>query len=698
MKRADLPVAGMSCAACARSIERALARTDGVSNARVNFATSTATVEYDAKRVDENRLVAEIRQLGYDVREDDDDRGRVPRLIVSGACAAALLPLGMLERGVWAQAILSLPVMLYAAAPFFRDAWKALLRLEANMNSLIALGSGAAFVYSWVELLRGRTDVYFEAAAVIVTLILVGRTLEAQARRKASESVRRLIDLRPQKARVERRGEEVEVDASALQVGDVVVLRPGERAACDGMVLSGESAMDESMLTGESIPAEKKAGDSVYRGTINRFGSLRFEARKVGADTALDRIIELVAKAQSSRAPVARLADTVSGWFTLLVLGIAAVTCAAWLWFEPGLALQNAVAVLIVACPCALGLATPVAIVAGTGRGADRGILIKSGEALERAARVTTVAFDKTGTLTEGRPRVAEIHPEKDFTEDGVLVLAAAAESDSEHPLARAIEERARGLLVPLASRFEAQAGLGVTALVEGREVEVRKAPQGDASPNARGLTLVDVSIDGDRVGTIGIADQARKEAAKAIRLVRDAGYRTLMLTGDNEGAAARIAQQTGVETFRAGLLPEGKEEEIARLQDAGEIVAMVGDGINDAPALARADVGIAIGSGADAATETGDITILRNDLRAVPEALDLAKRTMRVIRQNLFWAFGYNVLAIPVAAGLLYPFNGWLLSPMIASGAMAFSSLSVVLNSLRLRRSRGAWTGTYSP
>ncbi len=687
-RRLDLPVAGMSCAACARSIERTLTTTEGVADARVNFATNTATVEYDAGRTDRGKIVAAIRDAGYDVKADDGDGGLRGRFIAAAAGAAVVMPLGMMDRAIAAQFAVTALVMGYAAFPFFRDGWSALRHGTANMNSLIALGSGTAFLYSAVEVFRGRRDVYFEAAAVIVTLILLGRLLERGARRKASESVRMLLDLRPPTARVERDGAEHEIPISDLRVGDVVAVRPGERVACDGAVLSGSSAVDESTLTGESMPVEKTAGSNVFRGTMNLFGSLRIDARKVGADTALDRIIELVAKAQNSRAPVARLADTVSGYFTVAVLAIAAVTAVVWMIFNPALALANAVAVLIVACPCALGLATPVAIVAGTGRGAQRGILIKSGEALEAAARVDTVLFDKTGTLTIGRPVVDGVIAAPGFRDDQVLAWAAAAESDSEHPLAQAIRERAGAGERGRVSDFRAQAGFGVTARVNGREVAVHRPESGfKLRDEFMGSTVAQVTVDGVDAGWIGISDEVRGEAREAVRTLLKRGFRVRMLTGDGEAAARSVAAAVGIAEMSAGLMPEQKGQEVATLRAAGRTVAMVGDGINDAPALAGANVGIAMGSGSDIAAEAGDITILRHDLGAVPEALELARRTMRVIKQNLFWAFAYNVCAIPVAAGVLYPFRGWLLSPMIASATMAFSSLSVVLNSLRLRR-----------
>jgi P-type Cu+ transporter len=679
-QRIDLPVSGMTCAACARSIERTLARTAGVERANVNFATSTATVEFDAGRAHVSDFVTAIEDLGYGVPAESglglavesgaDEAQQRPRMMVALVCAGPLAVLGMAHGPAWVQLLLALPAVGYGGASFFTGAWRGLRHRSANMNTLIALGTGAAFLYSLVETLRGREDVYFEAAGVIVAFILVGRRLEGRARRRASEAIRKLMDLQPPVALLVRDGKEVETAVEKVLPGDLLAVRPGGRIAVDGVVREGESAVDESMLTGESMPVEKRPGGRVFAGTINRSGSLRYEAQKVGRGTVLQQMVELVRQAQGSRAPVARLADVVSGYFTLSVLGVALVTFAGWFFAGPfGTAMVNAVAVLIIACPCALGLATPVAIMVGTGRGAERGILIKSGEALERTHQVDTVLFDKTGTITVGKPRVVAVWPVAGTSEEDVLRLAAAAERNSEHPVGQAIVEaaRERGIALEAAKGFAAVAGQGVRAMVAGREVTVGRP----------GIT---VAVDGQVAGTLEIADRIKPEAAAAVGRLRRMGIEVWMVTGDRRETAAQIAREAGIEHLRAEVLPDQKVAEVQKLQAAGRRVLMAGDGINDAPALAQADVGLAMGSGTAVAMEAGDITLMRDDLNGVADAITLSRRTMRIIRQNLFWAFAYNTLGIPVAAlGLL--------NPMVASAAMALSSVTVVTNSLRVGR-----------
>jgi P-type Cu+ transporter len=679
-ERVDLPVSGMTCAACARSIERTLAGTPGVDRANVNLATNTATVEFDPGVVQIRDFVGAIEELGFEVPEkeapaDAAEHGYRRRFTVAAAFATPVVGIAMshgllpIPYAPWIQLALTLPVILYAGAPFYRAAWTAARHGAANMNSLVSLGTGAAFLYSLAQTLRGRHEVYFEAAAVIIALILLGRLLEARARGKAGEAIRKLMDLQPPVARVIRDGVERELAVELVAVGDIVALRPGERIAVDGEVAEGESAVDESLLTGESMPVEKAPGAAVFAGTINLTGALRYRASKIGRGTMLQQMVELVKKAQGSRAPVARLADVVSGYFTITVLALAIVTFAVWLFFAPfAVAMVNAVAVLIIACPCALGLATPTAIMVGTGRGAQHGILIKGGEALEMAHKIDTVVLDKTGTLTTGKPHVTGVTANADLAEDEVLRLAASVEHASEHPLGKAIvdEARRRGLTLEPVTAFLAETGHGVRARIAGREIAVGR-------PGAT------VTIDGVVAGAIEIADTLKPEAADAVRGLRAMGLDVWMLTGDRAATAAAIAREAGIDHVLANVLPADKVAEIRKLQAAGRRVAMVGDGINDAPALALADLGIAMGGGTDIAMEAGGVTLMRDNLTGVVEALELSRRTMRIIRQNLFWAFAYNVVGIPIAAlGLL--------SPMLASAAMALSSVTVVSNSLRLK------------
>ena len=718
-ERVDLPLSGMSCAACARSIENQLTGTAGVISAHVNFATSTATVEFDPARAAVRNLVDAIEELGYGVPqaeagEDVEEQARVQeyaalrrRLWLAAGFALPVVVAGMwpglMRHGwmTWIQLALTAPVVFYAGAPFYTGAWTALRHRAANMNTLIALGTGAAFLFSLAITVGGGHEVYYEAAAVIITLILLGRVLEARARGKASEAIRHLRELQPKTARVVRGGAEQDIPIEQVRVGDVVVVRPGEKIPVDGAVRDGNSAVDESMLTGESMPVDKQAGDPVFGGTLNRSGSLRFEVRHVGRATALQQMIDLVRQAQGSRAPVARLADVVSGYFTVGVLAVATVTGLVWLAIglsgraPLSFALVNFVAVLIIACPCALGLATPTAIMVGTGRGAERGILIKGGEALEAAHRIDTVILDKTGTITRGQPRVTDVIAANGYAEAEVLRMAASAERYSEHPLGQAVVEHAQALAIPLDSPadFHAIPGHGVRARVNGRDVRIEgglsSAP--DFGPGAAlaadGKTTVAVVVDGQPAGVLGIADTMKPEAAETVRRLRGLGIDVWMITGDNRRTAESVARQAGIEHVLAEVLPDGKVAEVRRLQAAGKKVAMVGDGLNDAPALAQADVGIAIGAGTDIAKEAASITLMGGDLNGVAGALELSRRTMRVIRQNLFWAFAYNTVGIPLAAGVLYPLTGWLLSPVVASAAMALSSVTVVTNSLRLKR-----------
>ena len=739
-ERIDLPVTGMTCAACAARIERSLAKAEGVEEASVNLATERAMVRFDPALTGVDRIVETIRSAGYDAivpvpdaspaatddehatrRREEYEKLRL-KFVIAAALALPVLIIAMSHGRIaaldsaaarWLQLVLTTPVVFYCGAQFYRGAWAALRHRAADMNTLIALGTGSAYVYSLVALMSGMRDsmgmalpLYFEAAAVIIALILLGRMLEARAKGRTSEAIKRLIGLQAKTATVIRSGREVDLPIDSVVPGDIIVVRPGERIPVDGVVRDGDSSIDESMLTGESLPVDKTVGDTVFGGTINRTGSFQFEATKVGKETMLARIVDMVEKAQGSKAPIARLADVVSGIFTPVVLCIAIATFAAWFVFAPvdtrfTMALVNFVSVLIIACPCALGLATPTAIMVGTGLGAEHGILVRSGESLETAHRISTVVLDKTGTITHGEPRVIEVK-EAGRTGDSILALAAAAESGSEHPIAKAIVRAARdrGLQLSAATKFSALPGQGMQAKVDGHDIVIGNAAllsQRGVSIEAigpmldtiaeRGETPVIVSIDNSIAGVIAVADHVREESRDAVAQLKRMGIRVVMLTGDNERTAAAVAKEVGIDTVRANVLPADKAAEVKRLRGEGQVVAMVGDGINDAPALAEADVGIAIGTGTDVAIEASDMTLLRGDLRRVVTAIGLSRATMRTVKQNLFWAFVYNVIGIPVAAGILYPATGWLLSPVLASAAMSLSSVSVLTNSLRLRR-----------
>ncbi|RIK77856.1 MAG: heavy metal translocating P-type ATPase [Planctomycetota bacterium] len=623
--------------------------------------------------------------------------------------------------GHWIQLLLTTAIMVYGGGQFFRDAWAALKRGSADMNTLVAVGTGAAYVYSVAATLAPRfftvaavgehgahavAPVYFEAAAVIIVLVLLGRWLEGRATRAAGNALRELARLQAKSARVIRDGLEVDVPIGDVVVGDVVVARPGERIAVDGVVESGSSAVDESLLTGESLPVEKQPGANVFGGAMNATGALRYRASRVGRETAIARIVEMVRQAQSSKAPIARLADVVSGIFVPVVIIVAIATFAAWYVWGPeatrlNLAVLTFVSVLIVACPCALGLATPTAIMVGTGRGAELGILIKGGASLEQAARIDAIVFDKTGTLTKGQPALFDVATVGEMPESDVLRFAATAERGSEHPLAAAIVAGAqnRGVTVGEATAFAAEAGFGVRAQVDGHSVVVgNRRLLEQAAPNhsaaiaaadriaAAGHTPIFVLVDGAPQGVLGVADEVKPQARQAIALAHAIGLETAMLTGDNRHVAEAIAREVGVDRVLAEVLPGDKAAEVARLQQSGKRVAMVGDGVNDAPALAQADVGIAIGRGADVAVAAADVTLVGDDIRLAVESIALARATLRTIKQNLFLSFVYNVASVPIAAGVLFPFTGWLLSPILASAAMSLSSVCVVTNSLRLR------------
>ncbi len=716
--RWELAIEGMTCATCAGRVERALAQVPGTTRAEVNLATERAVVE--GVGLSPAALIGAVRDAGYDAElqtgdvereraRDAAEAARARRELAQVAAAALLTaPLVLTMAGLalpgWLALVLSAPVQFVIGARFYIAAFKALRAGTGNMDLLVALGTSAAWLYSaWLVASGAGGHTYFEAATVVITLVLLGKWLEARARRSTGSAIRALMSLRPQTARVERNGGEIELPAAALVVGDVVVVRPGERLPSDGLLLSGISQVDESLLTGESLPIDKQPGDAVVGGAINGSGLLRIETTAIGEHSLLARIIALVGNAQAKKAPVQRLVDRVAAVFVPVVLACALLTLLGWTLlagnFPAGLV--AAVAVLVIACPCALGLATPTALMAGTGAAARAGILIRDVEALERAHRIDTVILDKTGTLTEGRPVVTDIVPQG-ISEDALLALAAAAQTGSEHPLARAVLARAAGLTLPPLGAFQSQPGRGLTAQVGGRRVAIGNralmAAHGVAPSLAAAAERLEVqgrtvtwiaALEPAPVllGLIAMMDQIRPTAAAAVRRLQAAGIETVLLTGDNARTAQAVAAELGIVRVLAEVLPEGKAAEVGRLQQAGRRVAMVGDGVNDAPALALADVGIAMGGGADVAMETAGITLMRSDPLLIADALAISRATWRKIRQNLFWAFFYNVLGIPLA-GL------GLLNPMIAGAAMAFSSVTVVSNALLLRRWRPAAGG----
>ena len=743
-KSATVPIGGMSCAACAAAVERAVSRVPGVASASVNFASERLSVSWDPAVARLSAIKLAVKDAGYEALAADagpaavdehaeakerEARWQKRRFVVALATALPLLYVSMGHmiglplpsflhpmHGPLAfalvQAALTLPA-LWAGRKFYVVGVRALLRRAPNMDSLIAIGTGSAMAYSlWstVQIALGDASaaghLYYESVAVIIALILLGKYLEARSKGKASEAIKKLMGLAPKTAVVVSNSGDLELPVDEVAVGDVIRVRPGERVPVDGVVVAGDTSLDESMLTGESLPVEKGPGDRVSGATVNGQGMFTFRATAVGADTALARIVRLVEEAQGSKAPIAALADRVSGVFVPVVVTIAFLSATAWLVggqsFE--FAMRVFVAVLTIACPCALGLATPVAIMVGTGRGAELGLLIKGGEALETAHRVGAVALDKTGTVTVGKPTVVEVIAYGGADESATLALAASAEKGSEHPLGAAIvrEAEARSLEVSSPDGLSALPGRGIEARVGGadalvgnaRLMDERGVDAGPAAPDlerlaADGKTAMLVASGGRLVGLVAVADVVRPTSRAAVAALRARGIETVMITGDSRAVAEAIGREVGVDRVVAEVLPEDKAAAVRSLQAGGTLVAMVGDGINDAPALAAADVGIAIGSGADVAAESADIVLARGDLEDAVAALDLSRATMRVIRQNLFWAFGYNVLGIPVAAGLLHLFGGPLLNPMIAAAAMSLSSVSVVTNALRLR----TWT-----
>ncbi len=744
-RRVTIPVEGMSCAACALRVEKALQTLPGVESASVNFASEQASVIYKPERLRLSQITAAIEKAGYRAlepgREDAAEEDRVRRqrevrsmfakFILAALFTLPLMYVAMapmvktLPFPAWlapmrapllyatVQLALVLPV-LAVGHRFYTVGFRALWQRSPNMDSLIAIGTAAAFLYSAYNTLRvAGGDVhavdalYFESAGMIITLILLGKSLEALSKGRTGEAVRKLMGLAPRTATVIRDGKEEEVPVFDVEVGDIVVVRPGARVPVDGQLTGGSSAVDESMLTGESMPVDKKEGDRVYAATLNTTGSFRFRAEKVGKDTVLAQIIRLVEDAQGSKAPIAKMADIVSAYFVPAVSVVALLAGVAWLVGSGDFrfALTIFISVLVIACPCALGLATPTAIMVGTGRGAEHGILIKSGEALETAHQTDMVVLDKTGTLTQGKPVVTDLLAAEGFTEETLLQAAASAEGGSEHPLGQAIVAgaRDRGLKLDEAEHFLSITGHGVEASAAGRSLLVGNASlmeergisaavmETEAAQLAGdGKTPMFVGMDGQLAGIVAVADSLKAGSRDAVRMLQGMGLKVAMVTGDNRRTASAIAAELGIDRVLAEVLPADKAQEIQKMQAEGLKVAMVGDGINDAPALVQADVGIAIGSGTDVAMESADIVLMSSDLMGVPSAIELSRRTIRNIKQNLFWAFGYNVLGIPVAAGVLYLFGGPLLSPAIAAAAMSFSSVSVLTNALRLKRWKG--------
>lgn len=820
-ERVDLPITGMTCAACANRIEKKLNKQAGVEKASVNFATSKATINYDPNKTGVADLIQTVKDVGYDTAGTNkiefvvDDSARpsgsgvqlenhlkkvrgvikanfnlatmqvsveyLPNAADTKQIRAAVEDFGYnvrevsgmsesaedslehahaeeyaeLKRKFWIAAVLSLPILVivmshgrielfnfpgvnwlqlalatpvvfYSGWQFYRGAWAAFRHRAADMNTLIAVGTGTAYIYSVLATIFPSffvsavgqpmnmsgmesvpsVPVYFEAASVIIALIVLGRMLEARAKGQTGAAIKKLIGLQAKTARVIRDGREIEIETEEVVPGDIVLVRPGEKIPVDGVLVEGSSAVDESMLTGESLPVEKKLNDQVFGATINKTGAFSFKATKVGKDTTLQQIVKLVQDAQGSKPPIAKLADVISGIFTPVVICIAMATFVVWFVAASPevrftMALVNFVSVLIIACPCALGLATPTAIMVGTGKGAENGILIKGGDSLEKAHKLNTIVLDKTGTITKGEPSLTDVVTAESFEENDFLRIVASAEKQSEHPLAAAIVRGAeeRNLQFEKVENFNALEGRGIEAKVSGKELLLgnlrlmneRNIPLNDAEKTVEklasdGKTPMFAAIDGKFAGIVAVADTIKPESKDAIRTLQNLGLEVVMMTGDNKRTAEAVAAQVGITRVLAEVLPEGKASEIKRLQAEKKLVGMVGDGINDAPALAQADVGIAIGTGTDVAIEASDITLIKGDLGGVATAIALSKATIATVKQNLFWAFIYNVIGIPIAAGLLYPLTGWLLSPIIASVAMSLSSVSVVANSLRLR------------
>lgn len=736
LKQYIFDVKGMTCSACANRIEKITSKLEGVELSSVNFATEKLTITLDEDVTNYGQIQAAVEKAGYElVREEDikpqekkqDEASKLlTRFIVS---LIFVIPLLIISMGhmvgmplphmidpmmnplnfALIQLILTLPVVI-AGYKFYKMGLKNLIKLSPNMDSLIAIGTLTAFFYSIFgiyQIIQGdhsyAMHLYFESAAVILTLITLGKYLEAISKGKTSQAIKALMGLAPKTATIEREGKELVIPVEEVRVGDVILVKPGEKLPVDGIVIEGSTAVDESMLTGESIPVEKTVGSTIIGASLNKTGFIKYEATKIGKDTALAQIVKLVEDAQGSKAPIAKMADIISAYFVPIVIALASIASVAWLLAgETGVfALSIFIAVLVIACPCALGLATPTAIMVGTGKGAEYGVLIKGGEALETTHKLTTIVFDKTGTITEGKPKVTDVITNGE-AEDMILALAASAEKGSEHPLGEAIVRAAmeRNLTLNELQSFKVIPGQGIAVQIQGKQVllgnkklmiekTIDIKPLSEASDQLAidGKTPMYIAVDAQLAGIIAVADTVKESSYKAIQTLHEMGIKVAMITGDNQKTAEAIARQVGIDLVLAEVLPADKANEVKKLQEAGEKVGMVGDGINDAPALAQADIGIAIGSGTDVAIESADIVLMRSNLMDVSTAIKLSKATIRNIKENLFWAFGYNVLGIPVAMGLLHLFGGPLLNPMIAAAAMSFSSVSVLLNALRLRR-----------